>query len=114
MQPSWMFNELRRRYPNRLRLPSENAIRQEITRLIQRQKAGKALGAPSGMRGRKGMEERFLNWLRERALTHTPGKLLPLFRDQFGSEDDVPTDQQVKSKISNLRSAHKKNNKNTL
>ena len=106
LQPSWMLNRLESKFPNRLCMPSENIIRQEISRLIQLKRAGKPLDSLPGKRGRKGMDEQYVTWLTELLNTEptlTGKPAVARFREHFPSTEGVPEDSQVLSKVAQLR-----------
>lgn len=109
-----MWEQLLMRRPNRYDLPSEQEIRQEIGRLFSLQKSGKDLrGEVSGKRGRKGMDDKrekiIINFLREDpGLKPKEGRRMLLQQIENRGFEDIPAEKQVKSKISSLKQAAKK------
>uniref|UniRef100_A0A7S2SF11 Uncharacterized protein n=1 Tax=Mucochytrium quahogii TaxID=96639 RepID=A0A7S2SF11_9STRA len=104
MQPSWMVERLRAKYPGRIKLPSENTIRGEITRLLQVANAGK-------VSKRSKMSQEQVDYLYELAVEQsmTAKPAVTAFRDRFGHGEGLPTDDQVRNKINVLRTAAKSN-----
>ena len=103
-----ILETLRNKYPNRLDLPSEIEIRQRITALTARYKKHGAI------RIKRGMQEPFktliTNMVQESSYSIKPKDAAELFKEnssQYVNSDDYPTDAQVKSFVSALKSKHK-------
>ena len=109
-----MWEALLLKYPERYDLPSEQEIRQEISRLSRLQERGVDVSSPVPQRrGRKGMDSEnevvLVNMIKEFPAIK-PREGYKMFVDQFKDHDveKLPTEKQVKSKISSLKHAAKR------
>ena len=110
------LSELVRKYPTRLDLPSESEIRQLISSLVAKQKKGLS----TDYTGRKtGIQKPFIDTIIE--IFENNKNIAPRIAWQkFIIEypyvhplpKDYPEEKQVKSKISSLKVAYKKQNNN--
>ena len=108
-----MWEHLVMKFPDRYDIPSEQEIRQEIGRLYKLKKDNRDLQlSRPGRRGRKGMDEKYerilLKFLEENP-NLKPRKGYQMFLNHFEDPnvEGFPTEKQVKSKISSLKSAAK-------
>lgn len=112
MGPGRMLEELRRKHPNRFDLPTENEIRQEISKLAAcRKKASPQesttiAAAQNEQKLQRAAQTKFINRLLDLNPQIMPTAALERFREEF--PECHMTDGSVKSKVSNLKSQRKK------
>jgi hypothetical protein len=110
-----MLEKLRQKYPGRLDLPPESEIRQAITTLLSKQKRGGRMTLSSN----RGIAEPFystvISIFNESDGQVKPAEAWKLFQEKHPSpsdatspENNYPSMQKVKSKISALKAAKKK------
>jgi hypothetical protein len=103
LSPRQMLDRLKERYPDRYDLPSENEIRQEITKLMKTSSTSRLEGSCA--------TQAIKHFFAELIASHPnikPRDGLVLFRAKFG--DNGYDDRRVTSRISNMKTALKKTN----
>ena len=115
--PGRMLNNLRRKYPGRLDLPSETEIRQAIGSMVSQQNKGQ----PPNLSSRRGVTGNYNDTILK-IFRDSKGEIMPRHAwDEFqkihprlpSNQDDIeyPSKQQVTSKISSLRVKYRKEGK---
>lgn len=116
LSPSGMREALLKMYPGRFDIPSESYIQKAISAVFQKQKSGNDVDEDiegERIKMRQIYKDAIYATVQESGWTLKPAVGLEMIREQFRLPNmsfsaDFPTRKQIKSRISSLKSKHKK------